>query len=714
MKIALTLLLLVITLTVSATKYYVSSSGGSDSNDGKTESTAWKTISKVNGSSLSPGDIVAFKSGDQWRETLKVPSSGSSSSYIVFTNYGSGVKPRILGSVQATSWTNQGSNIWRSSTSCSNPSTYGNIFFVNSQAGAATWGVRKSATSALVAEFDWTWSSNNIYVYSATDPSVRYTSVEAAQRMFSIDLNDKNYVEVNGIDMFYCTWGGVLQHTDNASFTGFTMRNCESAYHGDKNGYGYGVYLCYNNTLIEDCVFHDTGRRGVSINNYSNYDISNVLIQRCTFYNGFHTTGPDIEAGTSTSGDLTNVTVRYCLIYDDPDRKVGWGVNSVFVQGPHGGSGAVYDFNFYCNIVKYPHGNAVSLERVYGAELYNNTFCGHNPNWVPSYSLYADTYCTDVVVKNNIFYTTSSTESQGHGAGMVTYAMSDSEVDANYNLYYRISNSLRIALLNGTSYYMNTIASLRTQKGYEINSPVPADPKFVSANDFHLQAGSPAIGKGVAIPGITTDFEGKPLNNPPDIGCLAFSGSYNSPPIVSITSPTKSNSFTAPADITIAVSATDPDGTISKVEFYNGAVKLGEINTYPYSFVWKGVPAGSYSLTVRATDNMNSTTVSSAVSLEVSVVTALEPGKPDRENADKLLLYPNPNNGRFSIDLTDQGKNDYKLLTIFDLSGKVVYKEILQNGESTRQVDVSNYPSGTYIIKVNGNIHSASSKFLKN
>ncbi len=181
-------------------------------------------------------------------------------------------------------------------------------------------GSQKKLHIALTSEFDWTYSSNNIYVYSTSNPATKYISVEAPQRLFAIDLNDKNYIEVNGIDLFYCTWGGVLQHTDNASFTGFTMRNCESAYHGDKNGYGYGVYLCYNKTLIEDCIFHDCGRRGVSINNYSNYDISDVIIQRCTFYNvPYHRSG--YESGTSTSGDLKNITVRYCLIYDQPDRE---------------------------------------------------------------------------------------------------------------------------------------------------------------------------------------------------------------------------------------------------------------------------------------------------------------------------------------------------------------------------------------------------------
>jgi hypothetical protein len=238
---------------------------------------------------------------------------------------------------------------------------------------------------------------------------------------------------------------------------------------------------------------------------------------------------------------------------------------------------------------------------------------------------------------------------------------------------------------------------------------------FLSSTDFHLKAGSPAIGKGIAIPEVASDFEGKPLNNPPDIGSFAYSSITNAPPSVAITSPTKSSSFTPPADITINANASDPDGTITKVEFFNGTSKLGETTVSPYLFVWKNVPVGVYSITAVATDNRNATSVSSEVVVVVSVITALEPGTSgDNKNKESLVLYPNPNSGRFSLEIENSDQHEKKLITIFDLSGRIVYKELLPDGEKTRHFDVSHYPSGTYIIKVDGNIHSASKKFLKN
>jgi chitinase len=95
-------------------------------------------------------------------------------------------------------------------------------------------------------------------------------------------------------------------------------------------------------------------------------------------------------------------------------------------------------------------------------------------------------------------------------------------------------------------------------------------------------------------------------------------GGNNGAPAVSITSPANNAAFAAPANITIQATATDSDGTIAKVEFFNGSTKLGESTTAPYSFSWTNVAAGTYTLTAKATDNANSATTSAAVTVVVS------------------------------------------------------------------------------------------------
>jgi hypothetical protein len=89
-------------------------------------------------------------------------------------------------------------------------------------------------------------------------------------------------------------------------------------------------------------------------------------------------------------------------------------------------------------------------------------------------------------------------------------------------------------------------------------------------------------------------------------------------PTVAITSPANNASFTAPVNISISATASDADGTVSKVEFYEGANKLGEDLTAPYSFTWNNVAAGNYALTAKAIDNSGLLTTSSVINISVA------------------------------------------------------------------------------------------------
>ena len=95
-------------------------------------------------------------------------------------------------------------------------------------------------------------------------------------------------------------------------------------------------------------------------------------------------------------------------------------------------------------------------------------------------------------------------------------------------------------------------------------------------------------------------------------------GNSNSTPDVTLTQPTDGATFNAPATVNLAATASDADGTVTKVEFFNGAVKLGQDTIAPYGFTWNGVTAGNYTLTARATDNLGATTTSAASTITVS------------------------------------------------------------------------------------------------
>lgn len=94
-------------------------------------------------------------------------------------------------------------------------------------------------------------------------------------------------------------------------------------------------------------------------------------------------------------------------------------------------------------------------------------------------------------------------------------------------------------------------------------------------------------------------------------------GGTNNAPTAQITAPANGATFSAPANIAISATASDSDGTVAKVDFFQGSTLLGSDTTPPYNFSWTNVPAGTYSLRAVATDNLGITGSSSAVSITV-------------------------------------------------------------------------------------------------
>ena len=99
----------------------------------------------------------------------------------------------------------------------------------------------------------------------------------------------------------------------------------------------------------------------------------------------------------------------------------------------------------------------------------------------------------------------------------------------------------------------------------------------------------------------------------------------NLPPTVVIFSPTNGSVFIAPASFTLFADAEDPDGTISKVEFFSGAAKIGETtnvvyystNMQAYALQLTNLPAGTNVFTAIATDNEGLTGTSFPVTVTI-------------------------------------------------------------------------------------------------
>jgi hypothetical protein len=91
----------------------------------------------------------------------------------------------------------------------------------------------------------------------------------------------------------------------------------------------------------------------------------------------------------------------------------------------------------------------------------------------------------------------------------------------------------------------------------------------------------------------------------------------NNPPSVTLTAPANNSSVVAPANVTLQATASDTDGTIAKVEFFQNGTLLGADTTSPYTFAWTSPAIGNYTLTAKATDNLGATRVSAPVAFSV-------------------------------------------------------------------------------------------------
>ncbi len=91
----------------------------------------------------------------------------------------------------------------------------------------------------------------------------------------------------------------------------------------------------------------------------------------------------------------------------------------------------------------------------------------------------------------------------------------------------------------------------------------------------------------------------------------------NQPPSVSITSPSNNSTVTEGESIVILANASDSDGNVTKVEFFQGATKLGEDLSSPYEYSWSNASTGNYNITAVATDNDGDSSTSSSISVTV-------------------------------------------------------------------------------------------------
>ena len=91
----------------------------------------------------------------------------------------------------------------------------------------------------------------------------------------------------------------------------------------------------------------------------------------------------------------------------------------------------------------------------------------------------------------------------------------------------------------------------------------------------------------------------------------------NQPPSASLTAPGSGTTFALGEDVVIAATASDPEGSVARVEFLANGSEVGEDTSVPYGFTWVDPPAGGHTLIARAVDSTGATASSASVWIRV-------------------------------------------------------------------------------------------------
>jgi hypothetical protein len=117
---------------------------------------------------------------------------------------------------------------------------------------------------------------------------------------------------------------------------------------------------------------------------------------------------------------------------------------------------------------------------------------------------------------------------------------------------------------------------------------------------------------------VVTDYNTAGLESLPSNQVSYTAVAPPTPTVSLVVTPSVGQRFVIPVSIVLTASASEVNGSIARVEFYNGDSYLGEVTAPPYTFTLNHPAAGTYSLTARAFDDQGASATSTAVQVTVT------------------------------------------------------------------------------------------------
>ena len=161
------------------------------------------------------------------------------------------------------------------------------------------------------------------------------------------------------------------------------------------------------------------------------------------------------------------------------------------------------------------------------------------------------------------------------------------------------------AISNGWTLLVSFPSGQRLQNGWPVAFSQPASSAQMTVSSNAQWNQSIASG-GTFTVGFNGTWSG--TNNPPTAFTLNGTacnggGTQNTPPTVSLTSPTSGQSFAPGAAVALSATASDPGGAVARVEFRIDATLVATDTSAPYSFNAAGLVSGNHTAQATAFDN---------------------------------------------------------------------------------------------------------------
>ena len=521
------------------TTYYISFSGGDDTKDGKSESNAFKNLGKINSITFAPGDKIKFKTGDTWKGYFKLRGSGNVSNPISIETYGTSSKPIIYGNgYQASLFLENVEYVEVNNLEFKNDASHkksdGSIKLMDgsNRSGqderfgllALRFGAGKNIKHIKVSNV----KISNIFPTPTEDSYIHQGYGMRFESYNDAELNYYDGISIDNLDVSLTGHYGVhIVNRMSGAQADYYHRNISIINSSFYDTGGSGIVLARSkNILIDNSTFKGTGstkdsrmwERGSGLWFYTCND---AIVQNSTFEDAY---GVQDSFGAHIDWGNERVVIQYCL------SKNNFG-GFVEILGENLDCGYRYNISIGDGTRTGAHNGKIfwvsdfaGTNRRIGSKnnfIYNNTVFVPSTNLVTSSPMTPDILIRenteDTFVYNNLIYIDSD-------ASMTIKTNND--VDLNFfrnNLYFG-----DVKIDNNTAFQHHS-------------SEIFSDPKLVNPgssdpNDYKLQTGSPAIGKGILINGSSStsnfiennggrDYFGNSVSNSekPNIG--AYNGS---------------------------------------------------------------------------------------------------------------------------------------------------------------------------------------------